>query len=67
MSPVYNFTTAIPAGDFTPYTFIAYGDMGAYPGARVMADNIMKELEPNHIQLIYHIGDISYACGMVSH
>ncbi len=40
--------------------------MGIYPAAEVMAKNILKELQPNKIQLICHIGDISYARGHVS-
>ena len=35
MSTVANFTTALPAGDKTPFTFIVYGDMGVDPYPQV--------------------------------
>ena len=69
-SPVYNFTTALAAGDQTPHKFIVYGDMGIDPllspdGQRT-ADRLVEEYRDNNIQHVFHHGDISYAVGFVS-
>ena len=68
MSPVYNFTTALPAGDKTSYKFIIYGDMGvhAFPRGKETARRMVEEYHENDIKLIFHNGDISYAMGWVS-
>ena len=70
MSPVYNFTTALPAGDATPHKFIVYGDMGIdallSPDGRETANRMVEEYRDQHIRHIFHNGDISYALGFVS-
>ncbi|XP_065072044.1 uncharacterized protein LOC135696546 isoform X2 [Rhopilema esculentum] len=67
MSPVYNFTTALPAGDPTPHKFIVYGDMGIdallSPGGQETANRIVEEYRENNIRHVFHNGDISYAVG----
>ena len=67
MSPVFNFTTPLPAGDKTPFKFVVYGDMGLdpYPEATTTAVHMRQEVEENDIRFIYHHGDISYARGQV--
>ena len=70
MSPVYNFTTALPAGDPTPHKFIVYGDMGIdallSPGGQETANRIVEEYREHNIRHVFHNGDISYAVGFVS-
>lgn len=68
MSEVFNFTTAIPRGDSTPFKFIAYGDMGVsgYPQAGTTASNVQKEIAGNNVRFVNHIGDLGYALGYVS-
>lgn len=68
MSPVFNFTTPLPAGDKTPFKFVVYGDMGldGYPEATTTAVHMRQEVEENDIRFIYHHGDISYARGQVT-
>ena len=67
MSDIMHFTTAIPAGDRTPYKAIFYGDMGVdpYPEAITTAKLVHEEVLNNEIRFIYHNGDISYARGYV--
>lgn len=68
MSKIHNFTTAIPAGDPTPYKFVVYGDMGItpFPRGTTTADFATWEVEKNEARFIFHHGDISYAMGYVS-
>ena len=69
-SPIYNFTTALAAGDETPHKFIVYGDMGIdallSPDGKVTANRLVEEYRDNHIRHVFHNGDISYAVGFVS-
>ena len=69
-SPVYNFTTALAAGDATPHKFIVYGDMGIdallSPDGKQTANRLIEEYRDNHIRHVFHNGDISYAVGFVS-
>lgn len=69
-SPVYNFTTALAAGDTTPHKFIVYGDMGIdallSPDGKQTAIRLIEEYRSNHFRHVFHIGDISYAVGYVS-
>ena len=69
MSPVYNFTSPLPAGDKTPFKFVVYGDLGLdpYPEATTTALHMRQEVEENNIRFIYHHGDLSYARGQVKH
>ena len=68
MSDIFNFTTDIPVGEETPFTWIIYGDMGVggYPSAVGTENLMMKEIQENKARLIFHHGDISYARGYVS-
>ena len=70
MSPIYNFTTPLAAGDPTPHKFIVYGDMGMdplySPGGQETANRVLEEYRDNHIRHVFHNGDISYAIGWVS-
>ena len=73
MSEIHNFTSALPAGDATPYQFLTFGDHGVSedpdhqsPGADGTANNIIKEMEQHNPRLVFHHGDISYAVGYVS-
>ena len=68
MSDIHNFTTPLPAGDSTPYSFIVYGDMGItpFPRGTTTADLARREVEKNNARFILHHGDISYAMGYVS-
>jgi len=65
MSDIFNFTTDIPVGEETPFTWIIYGDMGVggYPSAVGTENLMMKEIQENKARLIFHHGDISYARG----
>eukprot|EP00794_Sanderia_malayensis_P005468 gene5468-6151_t len=67
MSAVYNFTTALAAGDTTPHKFIVYGDQGIdrilSPDGQETANNIIKEYREHSIRHVFHNGDISYAVG----
>jgi len=67
MSPIYNFTTPLAAGDPTPHKFIVYGDMGMdplySPGGQETANRVLEEYRDNHIRHVFHNGDISYAIG----
>ncbi len=69
MSPVYNFTSALPAGDATPHKFIVYGDMGIdrvlSPDGKETANRMVEEYRENSIRHVFHNGDISYAMGHV--
>ena len=70
MSPVYNFTSALPAGDTTPHKFIVYADMGINwiigPGGKETAKRMIEEYRENGFRHVFHNGDISYALGFVS-
>ena len=70
MSPVYNFTSPLPAGDPTPHKFIVYGDQGIdgifSPKGRETADRIIEEYREHGFRHVFHNGDISYAMGFVS-
>ena len=68
MSPTYNFTTALPAGDTSSFKFIVYGDQGLspYPRAKGTEVRVLEEYHENDIRFIFHNGDISYAEGQVS-
>jgi len=68
MSPVFNFTTPITAGDKTPFKFIVYGDMGveAFPEGQETAILVRQEVDKNDVRFVYHHGDVSYARGYVS-
>lgn len=64
-SSVYQFTTALPAGDRTDHTFLVYGDQGCPgvgwgPGSAWVA--AMAERESD-VRAIHHVGDLSYAQG----
>ena len=61
---VKNFTTAIVAGDTTPFKFIMYGDMGlsSPPGAETTAKLVLNEVLGG-AAFVMHQGDLSYALG----
>ena len=63
-SEVKNFTTAIVAGDTTPFKFIMYGDMGlsSPPGAETTAQLVLNEVLGG-AAFVMHQGDLSYALG----
>ena len=64
MSAVRSFKTAPPVGSDVSFKFIAYGDMGVYPGSRTTAKYVSKDVQDGY-EFIFHNGDISYARGMV--
>ena len=63
-SDVKTFTTAIPAGDPTPFQFIMYGDMGLSPppGAQRTAQLVLGEIIRG-AAFVMNQGDLSYAVG----
>ena len=63
-SEVKTFTTAVAPGDSTPFTFIAYGDMGktASPGANTTVQLVLDEIQ-NGAAFVMNQGDLSYALG----
>lgn len=65
MSPVFNFTTPLPAGAKTPFKFIVYGDMGleGFPEGTETARLVREEIDRNDVKFVYHHGDVSYARG----
>ena len=65
MSDIYDFTTAIPPGDKTPYKFVVYGDMGYTDQARKTIHQMVLQKQKNDIRYIIHYGDLSYAYGQV--
>ena len=67
MSALQTFTTALPAGDRTPYQAIVYGDMGIdpYPQGKTTAKLVLNDILTNEYRFILHHGDISYALGHV--
>lgn len=68
MSEIKNFTTPLPKGDPTPFQFIVYGDMGVfpYPNSYQTAHLVRREVAERDNKFVFHIGDISYARGIVS-
>lgn len=67
MSPVRHFRSAPVTDPDASFKFVVYGDMGitAIPGAHDTAKYMVEEAE-NGSSLVFHIGDISYAVGIVS-
>ena len=63
-SSIKTFTTALAAGDTTPFRFLMYGDMGLSPppGAQTTAQLALQEVLNGAAFLMNH-GDLSYALG----
>ncbi|KAJ7519051.1 hypothetical protein O6H91_20G020900 [Diphasiastrum complanatum] len=66
-----------PAAGFDKLVFIMYGDMGKaerdgcnehyiQPGSLKVIDAVAKEVSTGDVDMIYHIGDISYATGFLA-
>ena len=66
MSPVHHFRSAPVTDPDASFKFVVYGDMGitAIPGAHDTAKYMVEEAE-NGSSFVFHIGDISYAVGIV--
>ena len=66
---MYNFTTPIPAGDTTPFEFIAYGDYGISPlpfQATTTSKLVPREVVQRRSKFVLHLGDLAYSNGWVS-
>ena len=66
MSEIRSFKTAPPVGSSQSFKFIAYGDMGLEPPAHSTAKYLLKDVQHENYEFIFHNGDISYARGYVS-
>ena len=67
MGKIYEFTTALPPGDKTPYKFAVFGDSGYTDQTRKTSSQMVEQKQKNDIRYIMHYGDLSYANGIVSY
>ena len=67
MSTVHRFRSAPITDPDASFKFVVYGDMGntAIPGAHDTAKYMIEEAM-NGSSFVFHVGDISYALGVVS-